>query len=57
MSLGAYVDSSADLWDKNIVNGEYIIAYELNSGLDHKLQDMLPEVCFEIVVSYWRIEL
>ena len=57
MSLDAYVDSSADLWDTNIVNGEYIIAYELNSGLDHELQDMLPEVCFEIVVSYWRIEL
>ena len=57
MSLDAYVDSSADLWDKNIVNGEYIIAYELNYGLDHKLQYMLPEVCFEIVVSYRRIEL
>ena len=42
----AYPDTSVDLWDKNIVNGEYIIAYELNYGLDRKIQDMLPKVSF-----------
>ena len=45
MFMKAYPDTSVDLWDKNIVNGEYIIAYELNSGLDHKIQDMIPKVC------------
>ena len=39
----AYVDSTAYLWDQNIKN-EYIIAYELSSGLDYTLQDMLPKV-------------
>ena len=46
MPFNAYPDSSADLWDQNIVNGEYIIAYELNYGLDRKIQDMLPKVSF-----------
>ena len=44
-----YPDSTVDLWNQNIVN-EYIIAYELNSGLDYKLQDMLPEVCFYLQI-------
>ena len=46
MSMKAYPDSSVDLWDKNFVNGEYIIAYELNTGLDYTLQEMLPKVRF-----------
>ena len=46
MFMKAYPDTSVDLWDKNIVNGEYIIAYELNYGLDRKIQDMLPKVSF-----------
>ena len=41
----AYADSTAYLWDQNIIN-EYVIAYELNSGLDYTLQDMLPKVHF-----------
>ena len=40
----AYPKSNVDLWDQNVVNGEYIIAYVLNPGLDYKLQDMLPKV-------------
>ena len=40
----AYPDSKVDLWDQNVVNGEFVIAYELSPGLDHKLQDMLPKV-------------
>ena len=40
----AYPDSEVDLWDQNVVNGEYVIAYELSPGLDRKLQNMLPKV-------------
>ena len=42
----AYPDSSVDLWDQNIIN-EYVVAYELNSGLDNTIKHMLPKVCFE----------
>ena len=53
MPLNAYpVDlwnSSANFWDKNIAE-QYIIAYELNSGLSHTIQDMLPQVSFEKAV-------
>ena len=38
--------NSEDLWDQNLVNGEYIIAYELNPSLDQKLIGMLPTVRF-----------
>ena len=44
--VDAYSDSAIDLWNKNIVNGQYVIAYELNSGLDRVLQNMLPKVSF-----------
>ena len=47
LPMRAYEDSSADLWDQNIA-AQYIIAYELNPGLDRKIQDMLPNVSFEI---------
>ena len=40
----AYTKSKIDFWDKNFINGKYIIAYEFNPGLDPKLQDMLPKV-------------
>ena len=43
----AYADSTAYLWDQNIIN-EYVIAYELNSGLDYTVQDMLPKVHFTL---------
>ena len=39
----AYPNPTVDLWDQNI-NNEYVIAYELNSGLDYTLQNMLPKV-------------
>ena len=42
----AYPDSEVDLWDQNLVNGEYVIAYEINPGLDSKLQNLLPKVYF-----------
>ena len=51
MPFNAYPDSSADLWDQNIVNGEYIIAYELNPGLDRKIHDMLPEVSSDEILT------
>ena len=44
--LRAYPNSKVDLWDQNFINGEYVIAYELNPGLHPKLQSMLPKVCF-----------
>ena len=47
--LKAYPDSTVDLWDQNFVNGQYVIAYEINGGLDPDLIDMLPKVslCFK----------
>ena len=40
----AYPDSEVDLWNETVVNGKYVIAYEINPGLDHKLQSLLPKV-------------
>ena len=40
----AYPKSNVDLWDQNVVNGEFIIAYVVSPGLDYKLQDLLPKV-------------
>ena len=40
----AFVDSSTELWDQNVVNGQYVISYEVNQGLDDKIKNMLPEV-------------
>ena len=48
MDPRAYANASVDLWNENIVNGEYIIAYELNPLLDYTIQDMLPEVRFGV---------
>ena len=40
----AYPDSQVDLWDQNLVNGEYVIAFEMNPGLGQSLQNLLPAV-------------
>ena len=40
----AYTNSK-HLWDQNIVDGEYIIAYEFDPYLHQKLKSMLPKVC------------
>ena len=40
----AFPNSTVDIWDQNLVNEEYIIAFELNSGLGQSLQNLLPEV-------------
>ena len=40
----AYPDSKVDLWNQNLVNGEYVIAFELNPGLGQSLQHRLPQV-------------
>ena len=42
----AYQSTETNLWDQNIVNGEYIIAYELDYSLHQDLQNMLPKVYF-----------
>ena len=44
--LQAFPDSKVDLWDQNIVNGEYVIDYELDFSLHPDLQNMLPKVYF-----------
>ena len=42
----AYQSTEAKLWDQNVVNGEYVISYELDYSLDQDLQNMLPKVYF-----------
>ena len=42
----AYQSTEAKLWDENIVNGEYIIAYELDYSLHQDLKNVLPKVYF-----------
>ena len=34
-------DLSVDLWDQNIVNGKYVIAYELGPGLDRLVLNLM----------------
>ena len=51
----AYPDSEVDLWDQNLVNREFVIAYEINPGLDHKLQNMLPKVVF--FIKRWDVRI
>ena len=42
--MRGYPTPEAELWDENFVNGEYVIAYELSSGLHQDVQNMLPKV-------------
>ena len=42
----AYPDTKVDSWDENFVDGDYIIAYEMDPDLDPKLIKMLPKVLF-----------
>ena len=42
----AYQSTETKLWDQNIVNGEYVIDYELDFSLHPDLQNMLPKVYF-----------
>ena len=44
--VNAFSNTEMDLWDQNVVNGEFVIAYVINPGLDQKLQNMLPKVYF-----------
>ena len=37
-------DLDIDLWHQNFVNGEYVIAYEFNYGLNSEIKSMLPKV-------------
>ena len=46
----AYSNSKIDLWDQNLVDGKYVIAFQLNHGLGPSLQKLLPEV-FNISVG------
>ena len=40
----AYPDTKVDFWDENFVDGEYIIAYEMDPDLHLELKRMLPKV-------------
>ena len=40
----ATADSGIDLWHGDFENGEYVIAYELDSSLTRKLKFMIPKV-------------
>ena len=42
----AFQDSTVQLWNENLVNGKYVIAYELDPGLDDEFKTLLPKVCF-----------
>ena len=41
-----YSRSRIDLWDKNLINDEYVIAYKFNPSLHPKIKNMLPKVNF-----------
>ena len=43
-SLRAFPSPNAYLWDQNFVNGQYVIAYEFDYGLDQNVETMLPKV-------------
>ena len=51
--LNAYTESGDEnfIWDQNVVNGEYVIAYEINPWLDHKLQSLLPQVGLQNLIE------
>ena len=38
------VNLTVDLWDQNFVNGKYIVAFEINPGLDSNIKTKLPKV-------------
>ena len=42
--LRAYPSPNAYLWDQNFVNGQYVIAYVFDYGLDQNVKSMLPKV-------------
>ena len=48
--------SEYDLWHEHFVNGEYVIAYELNDDLDYTLQRMIPKVSLEFRLTFIRYE-
>jgi len=39
-----YSGSRIDLWDKNFIDGKYVIAYKFNASLHPKIKSMLPKV-------------
>ena len=46
-----------DLWHGNFVQGEYVIAYELDSGLHQSVKTMLPKVYSRFRVEFKPDEL
>ena len=42
--MRAYPSPEAYFWDQNFVNDQYVIAYEMNYGLNQNVETMLPKV-------------
>ena len=43
-SLRAYPNPNTNLWVQNFVNGQYLIDYEFDDGLNQNVKTMLPKV-------------
>ena len=43
-SLRAYPNPNANLWVQDFVNGQYLIDYEFDDGLNQNVKTMLPKV-------------
>ena len=53
----AFTNSSLDIWNQNVVNGKYIVSYEIYDGLDDLLKSMIPKERFHQRISHtvWLI--
>ena len=40
----SYTNSTLDLWDQNVENGKFIIAYQINEGMDDLNRELIPKV-------------
>ena len=49
--LRAYPSPNAYLWDQNFVNGQYVIAYAFDYGLNQNVKSMLPKVIIKIEIK------
>ena len=54
INVNALVDSKIVLWDRNVVNGKYVIAYEINSSLHSQIKNMLPKVRPRLKIEFIR---
>ena len=43
-SMASYTNSKVELWDQNVENGKFIIAYQINEGMDDLNRQLIPKV-------------